>query len=207
MITRLIGRLADVTDNAAHVDIHGVVYEVLVPAYLLPRLREVMAGGNREVTFHTLHHIEGGIGGGTLHPRLIGFLERADREFFEVFTTVKGVGTRKALRSMIEEPAALAAYIEGNNRVGLSRMPEIGARTAEKIIAELRGKLARFALEARLEQPEPEFKLEAMRILMDTLQFTRAEAEERIERAVERNRDIRTSDALIQEVFAQQASD
>jgi len=206
MIARLTGRLADVTDGSALVDIHGVVYEVLVPAYLVPRLRGVLESGSREVTLHTLHFIDGGIGGSTLHPRLIGFLDRVDREFFQIFTTVKGVGTRKALRAMTEEPAQLATYIENNNRAGLARLPEIAARTAEKIIAELKGKLARFAHEVGAEASQPDFKLEAIRILVETIQFTRAEAEELVERALERNDAIRSSDELIQEVFKQQSS-
>jgi Holliday junction DNA helicase RuvA len=197
MIARLIGRLVEVTDKAALLDVGGVVYEVLLPAYLVPRLRAALEGGSRDVTLHTLHYIEGGVSGSAMIPRVIGFLERSDRDFFTVFTTVKGVGTRKALRAMIEEPAELASHIESNNRAALSRLPEVGARTAEKIIAELRGKLGRFALEARAAV-EPDFKLDAVRIFIETLQFTRAEAEGLIERALERNPRIGTADELIQ---------
>jgi Holliday junction DNA helicase RuvA len=201
MIARLIGRLVEVTDGAALLDIHGVVYEAFVPAYLVTRLRGLMESGSREVTLHTLHFIEGGIGGSQMTPRLIGFLDRADRDFFQVFTTVKGIGTRKALKSMIEEPAELAGYIEAGNKAALTRLPEIGGRTAEKIIAELRGKLARFALEAHAAQAEPDYKLEALRVLVETIQYSRAEAEDLIERALERNSKINTVDDLIQEAL------
>jgi Holliday junction DNA helicase RuvA len=201
MIARLIGRLVEVTDGAALLDINGVVYEAFVPAYLIARLRGLMESGSREVTLHTLHFIEGGIGGSQMTPRLIGFLDRADRDFFQVFTTVKGIGTRKALKSMIEEPAELAGYIEAGNKAALTRLPEIGGRTAEKIIAELRGKLARFALEAHAAQAEPDYKLEALRVLVETIQYSRAEAEDLIERALERNSKINTVDDLIQEAL------
>lgn len=205
MIARLVGRLTDVTDGAALVDIHGVVYEVLVPAYLVARLQGVMEGSSRDLTLHTLHFIEGGIGGRTMTPRLIGFIDRADRDFFEVFTTVKGVGTKKALRSMAEEPARLATYIETKDKAALGRLPEIGTRTAEKIIAELNGKLSRFALTTHVtgETAEPDFKLEAIRVMIESLQFSRIEAEEKVERALEHNSSISTAEELIQEVFKQ----
>lgn len=44
-------------------------------------------------------------------PRLIGFEAARDRQFFELFTTVKGIGNRKALKAMAIEPAAIAALI------------------------------------------------------------------------------------------------
>jgi len=202
MIARLIGRLAEVTDGSALLEINGVVYEALVPAYMVSRLRERIDGGLRDLTLHTLHFIDGGVGGSIMRPRLIGFLDESEREFFEVFTTVKGVGTRRALRAMSEEPAAIAGYIETGNGAALARLPEIGKRTAERIIAELRGKLERFALAA--VAAEPDFKAEAVDVLVNAIQYTRAEAEELIGRALERNGAVESAEELIQEVFRQQ---
>ena len=204
MIARLIGRLAEVTDGSALLEINGVVYEALVPAYMISRLRERIEGGLRDLTLHTLHFIDGGVGGSAMRPRLIGFLEPSEREFFEVFTTVKGVGTRKALRAMAEEPAAIAGYVEAGDRAALARLPEIGKRTAERMIAELRGKLERFALVGRAAAAEHSFKAEAADVLVNAIQYTRAEAEELIGRALERNGAIDSAEELIQEVFRQQ---
>ena len=84
---------------------------------------------------------------------------------------------------MSEEPAAIAGYIETGDGAALARLPEIGKRTAERMIAELRGKLERFAVAAVAAGPS--FKAEAVDVLVNAIQYTRAEAEELIGRALE----------------------
>ena len=201
MIARLTGRLAEVTGDAALVDVNGIAYEVLVPAYLVPQLQARLRAGDREATLHTLHYIDGGVGGSQMRPRLIGFLDRADRDFFQVFTTVKGIGTRKALRAMADEPASIAARIEASDTRGLARLPEIGKRTAERMVAELRGKLERFVLEHHAAVAEPAFKIKAIDVLVG-LQLTHAEAEQLVKQALERDPDIQSEEELIRQAFS-----
>ena len=77
----------------------GFGYEVMVPGGLALRLRQHGAAGT-ELTLHTLDYIEGGPGGGQMVPRLLGFTDPMDREFFRLLTSVKGFGPKKALRSL-----------------------------------------------------------------------------------------------------------
>jgi Holliday junction DNA helicase RuvA len=77
-------------------------------------------------------------------PRLIGFATPEDRAFFELFTTVKGIGNRKALRALQLPFGTIAAAIAQRDLDLLKSLPEIGKRTAETIVAELHGKVDQF---------------------------------------------------------------
>lgn len=96
MITHLSGTLVAIEDGAAHVRAGELTYEVLVPA---ADSMALAARLGQPVSFHTLHYLEGQGQGASFWPRLIGFQAPADRAFFELFTTVKGIGNRKALRA------------------------------------------------------------------------------------------------------------
>jgi Holliday junction DNA helicase RuvA len=75
---------------------------------------------------------------------LIGFRSREQRAFFELLTTVKGIGNRKALRAMQVPHTRMAEAIASGDAKFLSTLPEIGKRTAESTIVELKGKLDPF---------------------------------------------------------------
>jgi Holliday junction DNA helicase RuvA len=89
---------------------------------------------------------------GRLIPRLIGFLSAIDREFFDIFCSVDGVGVRKALRAMVLPVRELARMIQDQDVKLLSTFPGIGEATAERIVAKLRRKVGKFAL---IVGPEP----------------------------------------------------
>lgn len=119
----------------------GLTYELLVPTFLLQTLASKV---DQPVHFVTFHYLEG-IGQGThFVPRLIGFLTTREREFFELFTTVSGIGNRKALRAMALDPATIATSIASRDAKALTQLPEIGKKLAELIIAELHDKVAPF---------------------------------------------------------------
>lgn len=129
--------------GAAQVQVGGLVYEVLVPASDAALLS---AHVGQEVEFHTLHYLEGQGQGSSYWPRLVGFRTAADREFFELFTTVKGIGTRKALRALQAPFGRVAQAVAARDLGFLTALPEIGRKTAETIVVELRGKVERFAM-------------------------------------------------------------
>ena len=142
MIVKIKGILESVEGGGALVQTDtGLTYEVLVPAYTAARL-----GGSlgQEITLHTLHFIESIGQGNTLLPRLAGFTTMEDRRFFELFTTCKGIGNRKALRAMTLNTGQIAAAIADRDAAMLKSLPEIGARTAETVIATLHGKVDAF---------------------------------------------------------------
>jgi Holliday junction DNA helicase RuvA len=142
MIARIEGTLEDVVDGVAEVRVAGgLVYEVLVPAC---DAGELLARQGREVSFFTLHYLESQGQGSHFAPRVIGFRSREQRAFFELLTTVKGIGNRKALRAMQVSHARMAEAIAAGDAKFLATLPEIGKRTAESTIVELKGKLDPF---------------------------------------------------------------
>jgi Holliday junction DNA helicase RuvA len=143
MIARITGRLEQVSGGAALLDGGGgLTYEVLVPAFDVERLSRRIG---QDVILHTVHFVEGDPAHGVQTPRLVGFLAETDREFFRIFTRVKGIGVRKALRALVRPVGEVAAAIQAKDAKFLVALPEIGRRTAEQIIAELHGKVEEFA--------------------------------------------------------------
>lgn len=141
MISRVTGRLLEVGEGTALLEVGSLVLELLVPAR---EATDLLAARGHEVTLHTILHLEGNPALGNLTPRLIGFTSPADRSFFSEFTRVKGVSTRRALRAMSLSTPQLAAAIERGDERLLTTLPEIGRKTATQIVTELRGKLTPF---------------------------------------------------------------
>jgi len=141
MITSLEGTLVSISAGRARVKMGDLTYEVLVPASDEQALH---ARVDERVTFETLHYLESQGQGLNFIPRLIGFRSEFDREFFQLFTTVKGLGNRKALRAIALPVPVIAEAIAGKDLDTLKTLPEIGKRTAETIVAELSGKVDRF---------------------------------------------------------------
>lgn len=194
MITRISGtiREAGPLSVALEVGEGGVWYEVLVPAYVG---ESAVGRVGERVTLVTLQYLESQGQGSSFIPRLIGFERADDRRFFELFTTVKGIGNRKALRAMAIPPAAIARAIAERNARALIELPEIGKRMAETVIAELHGKVDAYLalgetgqLERAVEPRVPTASgpaEEAVAALM-ALGEQRAEAERLVVRASDR---------------------
>jgi Holliday junction DNA helicase RuvA len=142
MIASVTGELTHVGDDRIHLRVGAIVYELLVPAADINLLQ---AGVNEEMTFHTMMYLQGDASGGNIEPRLIGFLRREDKKFFEKFITVKGIGPKKALKALALPVGEIAQAIESKDARFLCELPEIGKRTAEQIVAELSGKVEEFA--------------------------------------------------------------
>src|SRR5712671_6350629 len=92
-------------------------------------------------------YLEGQGQGTSFVPRVLGFATPREREFFELFTTVKGLGNKRALRALAREPVEIAGAIAEKNTRALQELPEIGKRLAETVIAELTGKVEKFVVD------------------------------------------------------------
>jgi len=153
VITRIKGKLASIRDDDATLSIGNFDYQVLIPDFVRRQLQGCLQA---EISLHTVHYLEGNAAHGKLTPRLIGFLSEVEREFFEMFCSVDGVGVRKALRAMVRPVQEVAALIADQNAKGLAALPGIGPATAERIIAKLRRKMCKFALLAQRESASAE---------------------------------------------------
>jgi Holliday junction DNA helicase RuvA len=191
------------------VRVDSLCYEIFVPSGIASRLRAAAEGERRNpLTFYTIYYIDGGLGGGHMTPKLIGFLDPLDREFFEAFTTVPGIGFMKALKCLVRPINEIARAIEQGDTRFLHELPQIGPKLAERIITELRGKMAKFAL-APAEEPltvEHESVLglrqEALQVLQQ-LEYSRAEAARMVEEIFAKHRNLRTTEEFLRKVFEQ----
>ena len=151
MITKINGLLLSLTDDSATLSIAPFEYEVAIPEFTR---RQLQGEIGKSISLHTIHYIEGNAAQGSrLVPKLVGFLSTAERDFFELFCSVDGVGVKKALRAMTRPVQDTAVLIDQQDAKGLSSLPGVGPATAEKIIATLRRKMPRFALLVRREPP------------------------------------------------------
>jgi len=143
MITKLTGTPVSVAADVLTLAIGPMEYEVLIPEFARRQLQNQIG---RELSLHTIQYLEGNQMASRLTPRLVGFLNPVEREFFDLFCEVDGVGVKKALRAMVRPVQEIAALIENQDAKGLSALPGVGPATAERIIAKLRRKMPRFAL-------------------------------------------------------------
>jgi Holliday junction DNA helicase RuvA len=186
MISELTGELKRVEADRAFVLAGALVFEVLVPAFEVEALRGSIG---KEISLVTIFDLEGDATRGGLSPRLIGFTRAADRRFFQVFTTVKGIGPKRALRTLAVPPAQIAAAIESRDTRFLSGLPEIGKRLSDQIGAELAGKMKEFAAGEVVTTPLPSGSSRSIRErdAIDAavaLGYSRAEAERALDRAL-----------------------
>ncbi len=141
MISRIEGELVSARDGRVELSCGPLTYEVHVPAVEQQPLSEAV--GSR-IELHTLHLMESQAQGAAFVPRLMGFRSAQQRAFFELLTTVKGLGSRKALRAMQLPHPIIAEAIATKDVVLLTSLPEIGKRTSETIVAQLHGKVDGF---------------------------------------------------------------
>lgn len=168
MIKRVTGTLGTVEAGAIEVGVGPIVHEILVPELVR---RELQTKVGQTVTLHTVEFLEGTPGRGNLVPRLVGFLSEVEREFFDLFCEVDGVGVRKALRAMVRPVGDIARAIEEQDAAALATLPGIGAATAERMIAKLRRRMPKFALLVAREAPHEAL---ASDVLAETFEVLRS---------------------------------
>lgn len=203
MIARITGRLVSLESGSGLVEVGDVCYEVMLPGYAVSELSE-KSGHN--VTLCTMEYLEGTPGKGNLIPRIVGFMTEGEREFFGKYTSVKGMGVKKGLKSLTIPISRIASAIETGDEKILISLPSVGKRLAQLIIAELKGKLEDFAISgsapgAPAGAPAFDtFQVEAMEILIAWGE-KRNEMVELIELTCKRHPEARTAEELVPLVY------
>ncbi len=209
MISHIRGTLREQRATSLLIDVHGLGYEVFVPAAILRAMEAQWAIGAEIslVTFH-YHQLEPSRG----VPVLVGFQNEIEREFFERFITVSGVGPKAALKALSLPIPAIAQAIDAGDLSTLKSLPGIGEQRAKEIVAKLQGKVGKFGL---MQQPgaeadavaappaaAPACEDEALAVLLQ-LQYTRAEARQMIRQALARTPDVKSAEELLNVVYRQ----
>ncbi len=201
MIAYLRGPILRRTDDAIVVEAGGVGYEVHLPGIVAQSLAPHSEGDRPVVELYISFHATQN----QPKPLLIGFLHEVEQEFFERFITVDGLGPTKAMKAMIRPIHQIADAIERKDISYLCRLPGIGQRTAEKVVATLHGKLGKYALLREPEAPqvrtEEDFTEEVLEVLTTQLGHRAAEARRMVDEAKRRRPGIASAEELFQEVY------
>jgi Holliday junction DNA helicase RuvA len=133
MIATLTGKVSEITGGCCFLDVNGVGYEVRVPLASL----EELAGTGGEVKLYTHLHLREDC------AQLFGFPTLDEKRVFEKIVGVSGIGPKTALSilSVLTVDRFRQAVAAEDHRL-LASVPGIGAKTAQRLVLELQGKLA-----------------------------------------------------------------
>jgi Holliday junction DNA helicase RuvA len=189
VIAHLRGRILRKAPHELTIDVAGVGYRVLIPVTTFYRLGD--EGSEVSLRVHT-HVREDAL-------QLFGFREAREQALFERLIDVAGVGPRLALNilSGIEAPELVEA-IRAADLARLTRIPGVGKKTGERLLLELKDKVAALAAdtpEAALPQA-PEGPEEDLLSALANLGYSRPEAKRAVERALREEPDARFEDQL-----------
>lgn len=203
MITRITGKLVHLTDVCAYLQLGGLEYEVLVPDLVR---RQLQGQIGQEISLRTIEYLEGNPQQGRLTPRMVGFANDAEKEFFELVCSVDGVGAKKTLRAMVRPVREVATAIEERDIKQLSTLPGVGPAVAERIIAKLRRKMAKFALMVPSSLPDAadrDILAEAYEALL-SVGHTAQDANARIETIKESGKRFKTVEDILADIYQSQ---
>ena len=146
MIAKLTGVVDDIAADSAVVDAGGVGYLIYASRRTLGRLGP--PGGRVSVLVET--HVRED------HIHLYGFIDKAERDWFRLLTTVQGVGGRVALAILgVLDPDALATAIAAQDKAPLIRADGVGPKLAGRIVAELRDRAGAAIFSPAAPAPAP----------------------------------------------------
>lgn len=206
MISFLKGKLWKAEEDRIVILVNGVGYEVLVPSIVRATLNEKKTGeeGDEVELYISYHHTER-----QPRPLLVGFNREAEREFFERLITVADIGPTKAIRLITLPIHQIAQAIEERNSRFLVQIKGLGPKLADKIIAHLYGKMAKFAL---IKEPEitpfmeekGDYVKQVLEVMVKQLGHKRMEAAKMIKEALQRNPQASSPEEIFEEVYRSQ---
>ncbi len=205
MITKITGRLVHLGETDATLEVGAFEYQIYVPQFVRGQLQQHVG---QTVSLRTIEYLEGNLQkGGRMTPRMIGFLQAAEREFFDMICQVDGVGVKKALGAMVRPVREVAVAIEERDVKMLSTLPGIGPAVAERIIAKLRRKMAKFALLVGKDLPDEQradrdILQEGLEALV-ALGHSDADARQKIQQALASGKTFKTVEDLLLRIYQQ----
>lgn len=183
------------------VEAGSIGYEILLPLFVLRSLLDNNKKEGDTVSLEIYYHVSEK----KPKPLLVGFNNEYEKKFFERLIEVEGIGPATAARAMVFSVSSIASAIEADDINFLVQMPGIGERTAHKVVATLRGKVAEWALlkdEGYVSLPtvEENVREEAIELLAG-LGYKKLEARQKVEAIIKINPRLKNVEELIREVF------
>lgn len=199
MIAYMEGRLIKKYEDRILLLANQVGYEILLPVVVMETLNAKQAG--EEVSLFIYHHQTER----QPKPVLIGFNLEAEKEFFQYFITVEAIGPLKAVKALTIPIGEIAHAIETKDVATLKSLSGIGARTAQKIVASLEGKMHKFALIKDADRAPESINKDVGQMVMDVLVMQlghkTTDAKQMVNDALKRNPDIHSAEDLFDEVY------
>jgi Holliday junction DNA helicase RuvA len=176
MIAFLRGRVAAKQPNKVIIDIQGVGYEVYVPLSTYYDIGDEGA----EVAVRVYTHVREDA------LQLYGFLTDLERQLFERLIGISGIGPKLAIAVLSGmEPHDLVAAVQRGDVARLTGIPGVGKKTAERIVLELKDRMAQIAAPVAAGMPEGMSGADRLRLdLLSALQnlgYHRPQAEKAID--------------------------
>lgn len=191
-------------EPSVEVDVNGIWYEIGLPVFVWRTFEGIELGA--EISLETFYYVAER----QPIPKLVGFRREVERDFFKKFIDVPRVGPSTATRALIYSVSTIAWWIENSDIASIKRLPGIGGRTAETIVAQLKGKVYAEAIleDEHFDSPEPtappptldDVQTEVVDGLVQ-LGWQRREASRVVEEIV-RNQALESAEDIIRAVFA-----
>jgi len=202
MISQISGKIQKKKPLSVVVDVNGISYEVMISPAVMKSIDQARKDDGT-ITLMTYHYYQ--MDPSKAIPVLVGFVNEIEKEFFEQFITVSGVGPKAACRALSQPISIIADAIDRGDIAVLRTLPGIGEQKAREIIAKLQGKVGKFGLiQDRSRPAEPvakeDIKDEATRVLLQ-LQYKKNEARDMVESALKRNPKASTCEDILNEVY------
>lgn len=206
MISRITGKILEKGLNFLVLDVGSISYEVFIPTCVMQGIDQaVLQDGKISLLTYHYHQVEQN----KSIPVLIGFLNQIEKDFFEIFITVSGIGPRAALKALNKPISLIAKAIDEGDLVYLKSLPGIGEQRAKEIVAKLQNKVGKFGLiqdrGLKEKSQAKDIAEEALDVLLQ-LEYKKSEAQGMIKKVLEKNADVNTTEELLNLVYKQKRS-
>ena len=142
MISRIEGKLVEANFTTALIDVNGLGYSVFIPMSTFDKL----PSPGQKVTLQTHLHVREDA------MTLFGFSEKNELQIFQILISVNGVGPKMALNILSTMPvSSFCSAIINNDLNVIKKINGVGKKTAERLIIELKDKIAKFSPETNLD--------------------------------------------------------
>ncbi|MFH1753260.1 MAG: Holliday junction branch migration protein RuvA [Candidatus Omnitrophota bacterium] len=204
MISRICGKIRKSEDISVLLDVNNICYEILVPPSVMKTVKD-RVGEDGSIEFITYHYYQ--TEPSRSIPVLVGFINEVEKEFFEEFISVSGIGPKAACRALTLPISVIADAIDKADMALLKTLPGVGEQRARQIIAKLQNKVGKFGLiqdkhAENAPATEGDGRQEAVSVLVQ-LQYKKKEAEDMVVKAFSRNPKALTCEELLNEVYKQ----
>lgn len=200
MIAYIAGKLAVKKPTEAIVDVQGVGYLIQIPTSTFQALPDV--GQPVQLMTHYVVREDAHL--------LFGFATEAERTLFQTMIAVSGVGPKLGLAALSAmRPDELRDRVIDGDASMLTRIPGVGRKTAERLVVELRDRLAKVDLGdtgsplSGGSEERAAARADAL-LALEALGFNRAGAERALRKTLRQHPGVQSADELVRLALREQ---